>query len=200
MKISQHYSAVCVAIFSLFFMLTFSPVYASTISLSPQDATPQLGASVSIDLLMDFSDNPTLGGGLDVIYDGTALDFLSFTFDSTFTSVTDSSFSCPGASGCPSIDQANKVFNIAFGNFSGLGGPFKVGTLIFNTLTPGTSLLSTAETTGPAGPFVSASTYQPQSVTYLGSSISTVPIPAAIYLFASGLLGLVGFSRSFTNT
>jgi hypothetical protein len=193
-------STVFVAIFSLFSLLTFSPVYASTISLIPQDATPKLGASVSIDLLMDFSDNPTLGGGLDIIYNATALDFLSFTFDSTFLGVTDSSFSCPGAASCPSIDQANTVFNIAFGNFSGLGGPYIVGTLIFNTLTPGTSLLSTAETTGPAGPFVSVFTYQPQSVTYLGTSITTVPIPAAIYLFASGLLGLFASSRSLTNS
>ena len=178
------------------FSIIFSSAHASTVSLS---TSGQSGASLSVDLYMNFSDAPTLGGGLDVHYDGSLLNFISFSFNPTFLSVTDPLLTCPGAIGCDQIDQPNTVYDISFGNFAGIGGPFLVGTLVFNVIGTGSAALLTAETTGLAGPFVSATTYVAQPVSYLGTAadVSAVPVPAALWLMVSGLslLGLASNRR-----
>lgn len=54
---------------------------AATISLSPSSQYVALGSQISLQLNMDFTDDPTLGGGLDIYYDRSLLSFVSFTFD-----------------------------------------------------------------------------------------------------------------------
>jgi hypothetical protein len=175
-----------------------SNAQAASISLNPLTSNVQVGSSFSVELLMDFSDEATLGGGLDVLYDSSFAMFNSFSFDSSFLPLTDPAFTCPGAGACPPINTLNSVANIAFGNFSGIGGIFTVGTLDFTAVAAGNIVLSTAETTGAAGPFVSALTYEQMAVTFNGTSItavSAVPVPAAAWLFISGMGMFAGFAR-----
>ncbi len=172
-----------------------SAVNAASISLNPLSSSVQVGSDFSVELNMDFSDEATLGGGVDVIYDGLLADFVGFTFDSNFLSVTDPSFTCPRAPACSPIDQVNSVSNIAFGNFLGLSGPYTVGTLVFTAVNAGNISLLIAETIGSSGPFVSAVTFSPMRVNYTGTTVvSAVPLPASIWLFFSGL-ALLGYNR-----
>ncbi len=168
---------------------------AATISITPLSMNAQLGDNVSVDIWMDFSDEPTLGGGIDITYNGSVLSFSSFSFDNAFLASSDPAMTCPGAILCsPSINQVNSVTNIAFGNFGGLSGPSLVGTLNFVAIGAGTTSLTPVETVGAAGPFVSALTYEPQTnVLYIPSAVqvSAVPLPAASWLMLSGL-ALIG--------
>ena len=171
---------------------------AATISLLPESLSIQQGDDLVVDLWMDFLDEPTLGGGLDVNYNDTELDFISFIFDPTFLTLTDSAFTCPGAALCsPGIDQPNSVTNIAFGNFSGISGPSLVGTLTFNTLKEGDIALTTVSTVGSSGPFVSAITFQEQVVNFTGTSVNVtaVPLPGALYLMLGGIGLLYGYAK-----
>lgn len=173
-------------------------VQAASISLNPHSTTVNVGSNFSVDLVMDFSDEATLGGGIDINYNGSMTDFVSFTYDSTFLTMTDPSFTCPGAGACTPIDQPNSVSNIAFGNFMGIGGLFTIGTLEFTALDAGDIFLSTAETTGAGGLFVSASTFGAMDVVFNGTSVTAVPLPAAAWLFLTGL-GVFGFASNRKN-
>ena len=164
-------------------------VQATTISLNPLSQNVALGNQVSLQLNMDFSGDPTLGGGIDILYNGSLLNFVSFTFNSVLGD--DPSFRRQ-----PDI-QINKLNGLAFGNFSGLSGPSVVGTLIFNTLGAGTVNLTLAENSLPAGGFFSAATFNPQTVMFTGASvnISPVPEPASSWLFLSGLAVIMGWRK-----
>ncbi|MDH5191281.1 MAG: VPLPA-CTERM sorting domain-containing protein [Gammaproteobacteria bacterium] len=145
-----------------------------------------------MELWGDFSDEPTLGGGLDIFYDDTVLDFLSWdTSGSGF-------FLDPAFSRNPD-ELAGELEGFAFGNFGGLSGIAKIGSLTFEAIGAGDFIMSMAVTDDPlkGGDFVSAMTYGVQTITFGSSdiSVSAVPVPAAIWLFGSGLIGLAGIMR-----
>lgn len=175
----------------IFCFLASEISYAGTISLVSVSSSVQLGATADVQLWMDFSADPTLGGGIDITYDPGLLSFNGFSFDSAFLTHTDPTMTCPGAMGCPTLNSVpGTVFDIAFGNFVGLSGPSLVGTLSFTAVGTGTATISTTGTSGTAGPFVSATTYMPQTMNYTGTSIvvSSVPILPSVWLMISGLL------------
>ena len=169
-----------------------SMAQAASVSLTPQTNSIAVGDNISIDLMVDFSSEPTLGGGIDVFYDSSRLDFVSFTFDSSFESLIDPFMSCPSAGICDPISSAGSIENIAFGNFGGIGGTFLVGTFTFDALSSGQALFSTQANTTLGGPFVSSTTFEPMSVTYNGTSIAIteVPLPAAGWMFLTALTGI----------
>lgn len=158
---------------------------AATISLNPLSQNVALGNQVSLQLNMDFTADPTLGGGVDIFYDSSRLSFVSFTFDPSLGDDT-------GLQRQPDV-LTNELNGLAFGNFDGLSGPSLVGTLMFNTIGAGTALFTMADNDLPAGGFYSAVTFDPQTVTYEGASVNVtaVPLPAALWLMLSGM-GLIG--------
>lgn len=166
-------------------------VFASTISLIPSSAEVIIPTQIIMDLQMDFSDDPTVGGGLDIFYNDSLVDFVSF--------VPNLALGDPDFSRIPDDDGLGMLEGLAFGDFGGLSGPASVGTLTFDTLMPGTAVFTMGETTDPlkGGGFISAVTFSGQDPMFVGASvkISAVPVPAAVWLFGSGLLGLVSVAR-----
>lgn len=167
--------------------LLASVSHAATISLLPSDQTVEIGSQLSLELHMDFTGDPTLGGGVDVFYNDSFFDFVSFTFNPLLGD-TDTSRRQPD-------ELPGELNGLAFGNDSGFTGPALVGTFLFNVLGPEESLVFTlADNNVPAGGFFSADTFSPQAVTYQGASvtmINAVPVPAAAWLLGSGL-GIFG--------
>ena len=148
---------------------------------------------------MDFTDDPTLGGGTDIAFDSSILgDDWTFTFDTTFLTLVDNPTDPPsGFTQLPTSVESGVVNNLMFGTFSGVGGNNLVGTLMFNIIGEGTTALTMTQNV-IAGPFVSSTTFGAQAVDYLNTSVTTVapvPLPAAAWLMLSGLGALVGFCK-----
>ncbi|BAZ94310.1 ornithine/acetylornithine aminotransferase [Thiohalobacter thiocyanaticus] len=188
MKLSAKTSIRFLSMLAALFTATAN---AASISLSPQTTQAAPGDSLSFDLLIDFSGDPTFGGAIDFFFDNSLLSFQGFT-TATTTLVLD-----------PAYDRSpdpvsSGLEGLAFGSDSGLEAGI-VGTLTFQALAAGDTALTMAVTTDPlkGGDFYSAVTYQQQAVTFLGSQVevSAVPVPAAVWLFGSGLIGLAGIAR-----
>lgn len=169
--------------------LTSAAANSTSISLSPTLQNVALGDTVSLQLSMDFTDDATLGGGIDLFYDDAVLQFVSFTFDA-------------GLGDDAELQRQPDVLTgeldaLAFGSFAGLSGPSLVGTLLFNTLTGGTVNFTLAQNDTVAGGFYSANSFEAQNVTFNGAAVnvSAVPLPAAGWLLLSGLGLLAGLRR-----
>lgn len=175
--------------------------HATSIWLDPasQDVS---GSGVAIlNLWADASDvGGFLAGGLDLFYDSTVLTYNGdFAFDAAFP--IDPSFSRLGDD-CATVLTANcsgpgEINGIAFGNFGGLAaaGPTLVGSLSFTGSPLPITLLTMADNDSPAGEWYATDGSGPLIVDYGPAEISAIPVPAAVWLFGSGLLGLVGLAR-----
>jgi hypothetical protein len=158
-----------------------SSARAASIWLNPVTQTAVIGEQASFELHMDFSSDPTLGGGIDIFYDSTMLQFVSFVFDASLGDDL-------AVRRDPDV-LTGTLNGLAFGKDTGLSGPSIVGVLTFDTLALGTTSLSLADNISPAGGFYSAVTFDPQSVDYQGAevTIAPVPVPAAVWLLLSGM-------------
>jgi hypothetical protein len=157
---------------------------AAGIRFAESALTAVAGETFSVDLLGDFTNDATLGGGLDIGFDGTVIEFLSFDFSTaTFTFDTDFTRN-------PDVG-VGKAEGLAFGRFAGVDGAGIIGTASFRALQAGSTTLTLGVTTDAlkGGPFVSANTFAPHSVSFESSTvtISAVPLPGAAWLFGSAL-------------
>ncbi len=158
--------------------------------LEPLVAKPsyEIGETVVLDLRIDFTGNPSIGGGVDVFYDISGLAFQTWTA----AALGDANFRR-----APDV-QAGELNGIAFGDFAGLPQTAKVGTLTFKVLQTGVWLIDLESNDTPAGPFFSATTFNQIPVTFNDTTINTasvVPVPGTVWMFGSALLGLSGFRR-----
>jgi len=177
--------------------------HAATVSLQPSIGGSVLqGNQFQLEVYMDFTDDPTIGGGFDILYDTSLVSYVSGSFlidpllfsDPAFTR-DDNPFS-PAAN---RVDFAQgKIIGAAFGDFIGLTGPSLVGTMTFLAQNAGLASFSLAATENPlVGDFISAFTNEAQAVSFIGTSqqVSAVPLPAAAWLMLSGLASIAGIAR-----
>lgn len=149
-----------------------SPIEVSKLLLSPVNPTVLASDIVDVNLEMDIRGEATLGGGLEVLYDHTMLEFVSFTPDPALADdPAFRDFITPVVSG-EGISQNGVV---SFGSFDGISGARRIGTLTFVPKTPSTvgiAHISFARNASPYGAFYGAETYTAQPVKYENAAIS----------------------------
>jgi hypothetical protein len=186
----------CAVLPTLLLAALSSAASAATVSLAPATQSVAPGDPVVLTLGFDFTGDPTLGGGVDVFYDPTVLDFVSFVFG-TRAGLDPGYNRAPDDKAGPGGVALGELDGLGFGNFAGLTGPGTVGQLNFLAIGPGTAEVTLAENDSFAGGFYSASTFGPQAVTFVGAEVEVqaVPLPAAAWLLASAL-GLTGLASA----
>lgn len=166
-----------------------STANANVISLTTAAQSATVGDTISFDVTMDFIDD-TVGGGFDVFYDASILSLVSFEFDAGFLGpVADPDFTFPP------VLSPGELNGIAFGSFDGITGNHLIGTLTFETIAGGVAILMMNTNVAPWGAFFSATDASELVVVYGPGKVHVVPIPAAAWLFASGLGLLAGIAR-----
>ncbi|GMW06782.1 MAG: hypothetical protein AMXMBFR8_15790 [Nevskiales bacterium] len=154
---------------------------AASIYVQPASGTVDLAAGQAVlEIYMDFSSDPTIGGGFDLDISGPAsLD--SFSPSAWFTTVPDPFLTGFGT------DLADNDLEIHFGDFFGLEGPAKLGDLTLNLSGAGTASV-VLSLNSYFSPFFDINN-QEQAVALSGASvqIQAVPTPAAAWLLAGGL-------------
>jgi hypothetical protein len=155
-------------------------VQAASVSLTPSSPSVNLNSTVSFDVILDFSLTPVTSGNFNLNYDTTRLDLSSFSYK-TISGVT-----------TWAVDTLTDgvVKDIVF---SGpISGPITLGTVTFLATGLGNAnLLTVAAAPG----FYDGGDYIIPGYGGASAQISAVPVPAAVWLMASGLLGVVGLSR-----
>lgn len=146
--------------------------------------------TATLELFMDFRDNPTVGGGIDLTATG-AVSLLEFVPSDYFKGIGPSPVPDPAFTGF-GTDNADGDLEIHFGNFSGLTGVNKLGDLVLSLNSVGPGNLNIA-INSLFGDFFSIGGAQ-QDVALSGASLQVVPVPAAAWLFVSAL-GVLGGAR-----
>ena len=169
-------------------------VQAALISFAPSSQSVGLGDPVTVDLrISGLGDDILTAFDLDIGFDDSILGFQSFTFgtglDVGFFGTINGVFDSGGTV---------NVFELSFDDDQDLKdfqpNDFILGTFDFSTLSVGTSALSIA-VFGLAGELGSSLDADVQSGSITVTAPAAVPVPAAIWLFGTGLIGLIGFSK-----
>jgi len=141
---------------------------SAAISLvSPSDVV-SLNDDIKIDVNIDTNTLSALGGGLNIFYDSTLLDFISFTSNPSLD--LDVAFRRE-----PDTATEGVTLNgLAFGEFEGLSGSLLIGTLTFHSLNVGIADLTLSDNslTGPMGAFYMVDGSELGGINYTGTSIT----------------------------
>jgi len=182
-------------------MLAYSTM-ASAITLSISPGSQTIGISDTVDIavvisgLGDFMADSLGTYDLNISYDSTVLTFQSATFgDSTLGDQLDLFGLGSITADIPGSDVV-EVYEVSLDSPSDLDslqpGTFELVTLSFSANAVGVSSIdiSVIDLGDANGYLLSASTINGGTIT-----VSAVPIPAAVWLFYSGLLGLIGIAK-----
>lgn len=161
------------------------------VRLTPVSQTVQLtDPNVTLDLEIDFAE-VTVGGGVEVTYDATRLQFDSFVF------TNDPNFLLMG----PAQGETAQPLEIGFGWLVvtppfGVSGPHTIGTLTFLPIADGTAAVDTGPSASSPGPFFAPGGATPLVVDFQDATVEVVPEPAVGVGLASGIAALVGMKRN----
>jgi hypothetical protein len=171
---------------------------AATVQINPATLAVADGAVFNLTVEGANFAEATSGGGFELTWDTSVLSLTS-TVPEIVASLSANGFDGPALLGGVSIDPAG-ILQVAAGKFFELpvSGTFDIATLTFEALQPGV-------TTTALGIFALQDVWlgadgitplanQPD---YVGAevTVNAVPVPSAVWLFGSGLLGMVGVAR-----
>lgn len=173
---------------------------ATLISFNPVSQSVNLGEIATVDLRVSgLGDDILTAFDLNIGFDNSILDLQSFTLGTGLDT-----FGLGSLGGATDFGSGLvNVFEVSFDLDQDLKdfqpNDFVLGTFTFSTLSIGTSALDIS-VNALAGEFVFDPALGFEVASALeanlqSGSISVVPVPAAIWLFGSALIGLVGSSR-----
>ena len=140
--------------------------FAATISLVPDSNSVAPGDQVTVEIIGNFSGDDTLGGGIDLAFVSEDIDLVS--------AVTNGA-GIPAYNREPDV-SAGLLSGMAFGDFNGIGvNSVLIGTLVFDIPIDsegGVTDISISASSGVAGPFASALTFELQPVIFSGVAIN----------------------------
>ena len=170
----------CMSVFVLLCVIS-GVSWAAPVSVffQPQDSSVQVGANFSVDLMANIPD-PVLGWGLDVDFDTSIVRRAGVTVGSQWSPAT-------AADG---DGLAGLAFPLPIS-----GDNVLLAELSFDALAQGVTALEASATLGDLTEGFALASGGFAEVIYTPGSAAVVPIPAAAWLFGSGLLGLVGIAR-----
>jgi hypothetical protein len=117
----------------LFLLVSASSVNAAKISFDSNDYLGVINNNINVDVLFDFTDNPAFGGGFNVLFDTSILEFVSYT---------QATFSGAGAPQTPAspigaLASPGNYLNAGVGSFeffNGINTAGTVGSFIFKVI------------------------------------------------------------------
>ena len=167
--------------------MSMSASQAASVYLLPGSQTVSvLDGTTSVELWMDFTGEQTIGGGIDLDFQGP-ISMGVFTPSSYFSNTADPSFTGHGTA------LADNDYEIHFGNFAGLDGVNKLGDISVNLLGagPGTIGLAINNWYGVFyGTDLLIQTVDLSGGADITVTASAVPAPAGAWLLLTGLAGL----------
>jgi hypothetical protein len=166
--------------------------YSGTVYLNPTNTSVALSdGQASIGLFMDFTGEPTLGGGIDLSLIGpiTLSEFIPSAY---FNAAPDPAFTGFGE------ERADNDLQIHFGSFAGLSGQNKLGDIIVNLLGMGDAEVRLAINSW-YGNFYSAENSEAMNVELGGTKLTVIPLPASLWFLLSGFSGLLAFRHQMKN-
>ena len=177
--------------------LALPTVQAASVFITPAlQSVPSTDGTATLELFMDFTGDPTIGGGIDLVFSGP-ISLASFTpsayFDARdpfFTGFSLDPVAEPGG-----LADTLGGIEIHFGDFGGIDGSNKLGDLTINLLGSGLADIAMNINTTFGDFFDTGSNPQVVSLNGANITISAVPVPAAIWFLASALGLLGGFGR-----
>ena len=177
--------------------LVAAPAWAMTISLEPTTQTVAVGDSFDVNLVVS-----------DVGGEGVGAFWIDVTYDTSILSITDSDVTFGTSLGTgldvdaiadtTSFPGIVDLFEVSFLDSTTLLGlqsaSFTLATLTFTADGLGTSDLS-SDVINVGDAFG----YTVYGVQTADAKVTATPVPGAIYLLGTGLIGLVGFGRRRFN-
>jgi hypothetical protein len=197
MKLNTKLTKLASGILAVGGLLMASQANAATISVIPTSNSIAVGDTVGLTVHGDFSgESTTLGGGVLLSWDSAQLqliDDIATTTAAINASLVANTWTPVNPDGSSVVVTANSVSVDVF-DFSFTKSVFDIFSLTLVAVPPPSS--GTLAITASA---ISALTggWEARPVDYIGASITTgaVPVPPAVWLFGSGLIGLVGIAR-----
>ena len=175
----------------LFFIASFllcHQVSAAIIEWSVSTSSVNVNDVFSINIIATgFTDNVD-GGGVNISFDSSVINIQSISIDE---SVWD--FGGLGISTGTIDNSVGTVDGIMVNTFGDVAGDFIVATVEVKAIAEGISDLSLTEYT--LNPWASGGVAINPDYVNGTVEVSAVPLPAAIWLFGSGLLGLISVAR-----
>ncbi len=171
--------SLCVLAVITSLLISSGSAWADTVAFSPDTSNVGVGEIFNVDIVGDFTE--LAGGVIDLGFDSAAVQINSVTIDPYFDFLPDG--------GGPSTGDTWQGIGFDVLANDPATGIFTIATINITALVPGTSNLTILGTSE----FFSATAQLFPTVN--SGTIATVPIPAAAWLFGSGLIGLIGIAR-----
>ncbi len=168
-------------------LLLCGQAYAATITTSVQGPY-QVGDIFTVDIVGTAFTSNVDGGGVNLSFDQSMLNVLSVSIDESVWN-----FGSTGIN-TGTIDNATgSVDGIMVNTFADVAGDFVIATVEFEAMSANNSLLILSGL--GINPWASGGSLI--NPVYVSSTVevSAVPVPAAVWLFGSGLIGLLGFAK-----